>query len=80
MAPLKKQIAAVEKKVAAIEASLEEIDLQLADSALYGAAGKDKLQALLVEQGRLKQQKEQLETDWYQHHEALEALESDLEE
>src|SRR5690606_15098249 len=62
-----------------LDKKLAEIDLQLSDGALYGAASRDKLQALLVEQGQLARQKEQCEADWYQIHEQLETLEAELD-
>jgi len=77
--PLKKRISSAEATIAALDKKLAEIDLQLSDGALYGAASRDKLQALLVEQGQLARQKEQCEADWYQIHEQLETLEAELD-
>ena len=74
LAPLAKKLSGVEKSIARLDKQLADIDGTLADQQLYEESEKDRLQALLKEQGRLKQDKQELEAVWFEHYEALEAL------
>jgi len=51
-----------------------EIDRQLEDSEIYSDANKEKLKALLLDQAKLTKELEQLEGDWLEQQEALEAI------
>ncbi|KJS08254.1 MAG: ABC transporter ATP-binding protein [Gammaproteobacteria bacterium BRH_c0] len=75
LAPLKKALEATERKIAKVETAIAAIEVQLADSAIYGAEQRDRLQALLLEQGTLRQQKDDLEEEWFGQQDQLEQLE-----
>ena len=51
-----------------------EIDALLADSATYTDENKDSLKNSLFEQATIAKELEQIETEWMQQQEALEAL------
>ncbi|WP_374516893.1 ATP-binding cassette domain-containing protein [Undibacterium squillarum] len=51
-----------------------DIDRQLEDSDIYSDANKEKLKALLLDQAKLTKELEQLEGDWLEQQEALEAI------
>ena len=51
-----------------------DIDRQLEDSEIYSDANKEKLKALLLDQAKLTKELEQLEGDWLEQQEALEAI------
>ncbi|MBE2897347.1 ABC transporter ATP-binding protein [Pasteurellaceae bacterium 20609_3] len=73
-APLRKKITALEHDMAQLSESLAEIESRLADSALYQAENKATLTALLSEQVTLKKQLEDVEADWLECQERLEAM------
>ena len=56
-----------------------DLETRLADSGLYDAARKRELDDLLREQGQLRKIAADLEEDWLQQQEQLEALEAELE-
>lgn len=76
LAPAKKAIASLEQKIAKLDAKLADMDQQLTDTSLYESDGKNRLQELLQQQASLRQQKSQVEEEWFQHLEALEELEA----
>jgi len=71
--PLKDALNKAEKTLEKVQLRLAQLEEALADTALYEAAQKDKLQSLLREQGLLKQQEEELESQWYELTDQLDA-------
>jgi ATP-binding cassette subfamily F protein 3 len=78
MAPARKGLEKIEKDIASLESRIADIDRQLADSGLYQPGQRDSLQALLQEQGRLRQQRDACEEEWFVRQQALEELEASL--
>jgi len=70
--PLKKVITRLEKQMEKLERQRETLDEQLADSTLYQATEKPRLQTLLQEKGDLEKQWEALEMEWLEASEAYE--------
>jgi len=64
------------KKRETVQSKLDTVEAKLADNSLYEDSAKDKLKALLVEQGDLKIELEQLEMDWFEASEALQDAEN----
>jgi len=60
-----------------LQTKLSDIELQLADNSLYENAAKDKLKALILEQGNLKAELESVEMDWLAASEELELAAQD---
>jgi len=79
MSPLKKQVDKLEATVETLQVQQENIESQLADTSLYEAANKDKLQTLLAEQATNKKSLEQTEELWMEGLEELEAMQAALE-
>ncbi len=73
-APLRKKTAEYEKQMEKLSAQLTQIERQLADSELYEAKNKEKLTALLSEQVQCKKALEEVEAEWLNAQETLEAL------
>lgn len=65
----KKLLEQIEKK----SAKLKEIETDLADSSLYEAANKPRLETLLKEQAKLKSEVESLEAEWTEAEERIDA-------
>jgi ATP-binding cassette subfamily F protein 3 len=70
--PLKNRLKTLEQGLERLGADKARINAALADSALYSGAEKDKLKALLLEQGRVQQALAQTEAAWLEACEALE--------
>jgi len=70
--PLKNRLKKLEQELERLAADKARINTALADSALYSGAEKDKLKALLLEQGRVQLALGQAEADWMEACEALE--------
>ncbi|KKN60964.1 hypothetical protein LCGC14_0526540 [marine sediment metagenome] len=70
--PLRNIVKKAEQKMDVLQNKLNDIELQLADNSLYESAAKDKLKALLVEQGNLKTELDTVEMDWLAASEQLE--------
>jgi ATP-binding cassette subfamily F protein 3 len=73
--PLRKSIAANEKEMGKTESRLAELEDLLADATLYDAERKTDLDALLREQGVLRNRAEELEEAWLGLQQELESLE-----
>ncbi len=58
---------------------LKQAEQQLADSDMYLAEHKDRLQNTLFEQARLKKELEEVEMEWFEISEELEQLQADFE-
>jgi ATP-binding cassette subfamily F protein 3 len=71
--PLKNRLKTLEQELERLGTEKARLNAALADSALYSGAEKDKLKALLQEQGRVQQALAETESAWL---EACEALES----
>ena len=78
LAPLKKQLESLEKRLATRQAALAQTEAQLADPLLYEAAGKQRLQILLAEQGELRKRIDDDENEWLLLQEQLEQREREL--
>lgn len=76
LTPITNAIKTVERAIAKSDQSLARIEEALADTELYEASQKQKLQELLQEQGRLRQEKEQQEEKWFELQDQLESLQS----
>jgi ATP-binding cassette subfamily F protein 3 len=72
--PLEREIQRLEAAMEEQQLALGDIETSLADSALYEAEAKERLQSLLKEQGERRQSLAELEEDWLSRQEALEAL------
>lgn len=73
--PLRNVVKKAEQKMESVQTKLDSVEEKLADNSLYADSEKDKLKALLVEQGELKSELEQLEMDWFEASEALQEAE-----
>ncbi|WP_430460637.1 ATP-binding cassette domain-containing protein [Thalassolituus sp. LLYu03] len=73
LAPLRKKQQAAEKKMETLQTQLATIEEQLGDNGLYDAARKDELNKLLQQQGKLKSELEEVEMEWMELTEQLEA-------
>jgi len=73
--PLRTAVQKSEQKMEKVQEKLNLVEEKLADNNLYEDNAKDKLKVLLVEQGNLKSELEQLETDWFEASEALQEAE-----
>lgn len=72
--PITQRIKAIEQSMAKLHSELEELREQLADPELYSADNKAKVASLTQREGELSRQVEELETEWLEQQEALEAL------
>ncbi len=72
--PIEARLARLEAEMAGYNARKAELDLRLADPALYAAAEKETLKTLLLEQAELARVLEALENEWLAAQEALEAV------
>jgi ATP-binding cassette subfamily F protein 3 len=74
--PLRNKVKKAETQLDKLGKNLSELELQLADTALYTEAAKDELKQLLQQQADLKNALEQAETDWIEASEQLEAAQA----
>lgn len=72
--PIENRIKRLEEQMAKLNAKKQEIGNQLADSEIYNDANKEKLKNLLLDQAYLIKELEQIEADWLEQQEFLEAL------
>jgi ATP-binding cassette subfamily F protein 3 len=75
--PLKKDIARLEQDMDRLSREKATIDEQLADSRIYQDARRDELQDLLVRQGKISRDLDEVEEQWLSLTQQLEAAESD---
>jgi ATP-binding cassette subfamily F protein 3 len=73
--PLKKTIRQLEARMEKGQRALEALQNQLADGDLYAQSAGDQLAELLKQEGQLKRELEEIESEWLEQQEALEALE-----
>jgi ATP-binding cassette subfamily F protein 3 len=76
--PLRQAVERLEKALEQVNAALEQVETALADSAIYADSEKERLKATLAEQAELVQRQQALEEEWLEQLEALEQLESAL--
>jgi ATP-binding cassette subfamily F protein 3 len=72
--PIESRIKRLEEQMERLNNRKREIDALLADSATYTDENKDSLKNSLFEQATIAKELEQIETEWMQQQEALEAL------
>jgi len=72
--PLRNRISKLEKSMEAKQAELNKLTSALADPALYEGEQNEKIQRLLQEQGALKSELEDIEMEWLEANEELEAF------
>ena len=77
--PLQQKIQTLEQQLDTCEHALTTIETSMADDTLYQDSNKARLQQLLTEQTRLRQQHSQLETDLLDALEQMEALQQSLD-
>jgi ATP-binding cassette subfamily F protein 3 len=74
--PLKKAIRQLEAKMERGQQALDTLQTQLADGDLYTQSASHELAELLKQEGQLKRELEEIESEWLDQQEALEALEA----
>ncbi|MGB1139148.1 MAG: ABC-F family ATP-binding cassette domain-containing protein, partial [Luminiphilus sp.] len=74
--PLKKTIRDLEARLEKGQQALDALQTQLADGDLYTQSAGDELAELLKQEGQLKRELAEIEGEWLEQQEALEALES----
>ena len=79
LAPHKKLADKLERDLGTLHERLAKVEAELADSANYEAANKDKLRDLLAEQAKLKVSEAELEESWMEALELLESMQAELE-
>lgn len=72
--PIESRIKRLEEQIAKLQERKATIDSRLSDPAIYEAANKDELKALIVDQAYHAKEIEQLETEWLEQQEALERV------
>jgi ATP-binding cassette subfamily F protein 3 len=75
LAPMRKELNKLEKRMEKLQSTLEECENQLADTSLYEAERKADLQKLLQQQGDAKSELEEVEMEWMELSEEMEAAE-----
>jgi len=73
LAPVRKQQQAAEKKMETLQKQLADIEATMSDTSLYEAGRKDELNALIQQQAGLKSELEDIEMEWMDLTEQLEA-------
>ncbi len=79
ISPVKKLVDKLEAQLEKVQSKLDEQEQMLADTSLYEAKQKDKLQTVLSEQAQCKQQLAEIEENWMEKLEELEELTHQLE-
>ena len=72
--PIENQIKRLEEQLAKLNAKKQTLGTQLEDSNIYNEVNKDKLKALLLDQAYLVKELGQVEADWLEQQEFLEAV------
>jgi len=75
--PLRNVVKKAEQQMEKVQVQLDAVEEKLADNSLYEDSAKEKLKALLVQQGDLKSELERLEMDWFEASEALQDAEAE---
>ncbi|MEE8058543.1 MAG: ATP-binding cassette domain-containing protein [Pseudomonadales bacterium] len=77
--PINNAIEKTEQQMARNDQALAAIERKLGNSTLYEETNKDKLQTILQDQGKLKQEKNQQEERWFELNDELESLQHQTE-
>lgn len=72
LAPLRKEVMALEKQLDKLTRKKEQLESQLADESLYTDDNKDKLKDLLLQQAELSKTTDKIEEEWMEKAEVLE--------
>ena len=72
--PLKKSLRALEQRIEKGQYSLQALQTKLTDGGLYGQSASNELAELVKQEGQLKRELADLENEWLEQQEALEAL------
>jgi ATP-binding cassette subfamily F protein 3 len=72
--PLRHKVSRAEQALESAQADKGRIEAQLADNALYSEENRQRLQSLLLEKAELERRCRQLEEQWLEASEALEAM------
>mgnify|MGYP000190875547 CR=1 FL=1 len=75
LAPMRKELKKLESRMEKLQATLDECETQLGDTALYEADRKTDLQKILQQQGDAKSEMEEVEMEWMELSEEMEAAE-----
>jgi ATP-binding cassette subfamily F protein 3 len=75
LAPMRKELTKLETRMEKLQSTLKECEDQLADTTLYEAARKADLQRVLQQQGDSKSALEDIEMEWMELSEEMEAAE-----
>lgn len=75
LAPMRKELKKLETRMEKLQNTLEECENQLGDTALYEAERKTDLQKILQQQGDAKSELEEVEMEWMELSEEMEAAE-----
>ena len=78
LSPYRKRQSQLERRMEQLQATLAELESELADPALYGESGKERLKELLARQADAKRQLDTAEAEWLEISERVEALEAEL--
>jgi ATP-binding cassette, subfamily F, member 3 len=70
--PIKNQIKAIETKIDKLNKVKQTLETQLSDPAIYTAENKNELKDLLLQQGDINKQLDELEEQWLELHDELE--------
>jgi ATP-binding cassette, subfamily F, member 3 len=76
--PLEKRLATLDAQLLAVGAKLARLDADLTDESLYDDTNTDQRKRVLLEHGRLSQEKSALEEQWLETMGELEALEQSM--
>lgn len=74
LAPLRKELQSLERKLERDNQAMKALETELADSSLYEADGKERLQLLLRQQGELRAAIDQCEEKWLELQETLDSI------
>jgi ATP-binding cassette subfamily F protein 3 len=72
--PIESRIKRLDEQIAKLNARKQNVDVRLADPAIYDDANNEELKTLILDQAYLAKELERLETEWLEQHEALEQL------
>ncbi len=78
LSPYRKQQASLEKKMETLHDTLSGLEAQLADPALYSDESKNQLKELMGKQAEAKAKLEDVEAEWLDVSETVEAMEAEL--
>ena len=73
LAPLKKRADQAEREYTRVSAQIGDLEVKLADPALYAASASTKANDLMKKRGELRRQLEKIESDWLEAQHAYEA-------